>query len=400
MKQAVIIRGMTDTNLPAPILVTRPDQLHRMVERLGGERRVAVDTESNSLYAYREQVCLIQFSVGGGEGGAGAAVDYLVDPLALDDLTSLGPIFANRGIEKIFHAAEYDLVCMKRDFNFEFGNIFDTMAAARILGRDEVGLGALLEAEFGVKLDKHYQRANWGERPLKKELLAYARLDTHYLLELRDRMQAALVGRGLWALAEEDFRRMEGVEGGAPKSGVSNGERQGECWRVKGAYDLTPEQAAILKELCEYRERAAEQMDRPLFKVINDQTLTAIAAAAPGELSELAKVAGMTPRLVQRHGRHLLEAIRRGLEAAPVYPPRNHRPNNGYLERVEALRAWRKKMGLKLGVMSDIVLPKDLMLRVAERNPRRMGELREAMGDAPWRLEKWGEEILKVVRGG
>lgn len=404
MSEADIIQGMTETNLPAPILVTRPDQLRRMVERLGGERRVAVDTESNSLYAYREQVCLIQFSVGGGDGHPGTPVDYLVDPLALDDLTSLGPIFANRGIEKIFHAAEYDLVCLKRDFNFEFGNIFDTMAAARILGRDEVGLGALLEAEFGVKLDKHYQRANWGERPLKKELLAYARLDTHYLLELRNRMQAGLVERGLWALAEEDFRRMEAVEGAAPKNGgltngAANGERQIECWRVKGAYDLTPEQAAILKELCEYRERAAEQMDRPLFKVINDQTLTRIAAAAPGDLGELERLAGMTPRMVQRHGRQLLEAIRRGLEAEPIYPPRNHRPSNGYLERVEALREWRKKKGLKLGVMSDIVLPKDLMLRVAEKNPRGMGELREAMGDTPWRLEKWGEEMLKVLRG-
>lgn len=389
---------MTDANLPAPILVTQPSQLHQMVARLRGERRLAVDTESNSLHAYREQVCLIQFSVEGSDSATGRqvspATDYLVDPLALDDLSELGPIFANRGIEKIFHAAEYDLVCMKRDFNFEFANIFDTMAAARILGREEVGLGALLEAEFGVKLDKRFQRANWGERPLKQELLAYARLDTHYLLELRERMHAALVERGLEALAEEDFRRMEAVEGGP-----TNGERQGECWRVKGAYDLTPDQAAILKELCEYRERAAEQMDRPLFKVINDQTLTAIAAAAPRDLSELAKVAGVTPRLAERHGRHLLEAVRRGLEAEPIYPPRNHRPNNGYVERVEALREWRKKKGVKLGVMSDIVLPKELMLRVAERNPRGMAELREAMGDAPWRLEKWGEEILKVLRG-
>ena len=382
--QTVIIRDMTNANLPAPILVTHAHQLQRMIERLEKEPRLAVDTESNSLYAYRERVCLIQFSI--------PETDYLVDPLALDDLASLRPLFSNREIEKVFHAAEYDLVCMKRDFNFEVGNIFDTMAAARILGRDEVGLGALLEAEFGVKLDKRYQRANWGERPLKGELLAYARLDTHYLLELRDRLHAELVKRGLWALAQEDFRRMEAVEGAA------NGERRGECWRVKGAYDLTPQQAAILKELCEYRERAAEAMDRPLFKVINDQGLTALAVAAPQSLAELAKLPGMTPRLAQRHGVHLLNAIRRGMEGEPIYPPRNHRPNNGYLERLEALRLWRKKMGQKLGVMSDIVLPRDLMLRVAERNPRGMEELGEAMTGAPWRLEKWGEEILKVLR--
>ena len=191
---------MSGPNLPAPIVVTHEDTLARMVERLSREPRVAVDTESNSLYAYREQVCLIQFSVPG--------ADYLVDPLAVENLTRLGPLFADGGMEKVFHAAEYDVVCLKRDFNFEFNNLFDTMVAARILGREEVGLGALLEHEFGVKLDKRFQRANWGERPLKGELLAYARLDTHYLLELRDRLYPKLMERGLWALAEEDFRRM------------------------------------------------------------------------------------------------------------------------------------------------------------------------------------------------
>lgn len=394
--QAVIILGMVETNLAAPILITQAEALRRMVERLRGERRVAVDTESNSLFAYREQVCLIQFSVPGGEAGwdSKPAVDYLVDPLALRDLSMLREIFAGRGMEKVFHAAEYDVVCLKRDFGFEFGNLFDTMMAARILGRDEVGLGSMLEAEFGVKLDKRFQRANWGERPLKREMLAYARLDTHYLLGLRDRLEKELVRRGLWALAEEDFRRLEAIEAGP------NGERQGECWRVKGAYDLTPQQAAVLRELCEYRERAAEALDRPLFKVINDASLTAIAAAGPQDVEGLRRLPGMTPRVVERHGRELLSAVRRGLAAEPIFPPRNHRPSNGYLERLEALRGWRKRKGLKLGVMSDVVLPRDLMLRLAERNPRGMGEMEEAMGDAPWRMGEWGEEILRVLRGG
>lgn len=395
-KHAVIIRGMVETNLPAPILITQAEALRRMVERLRGERRVAVDTESNSLYAYREQVCLIQFSVPGGDSEP--SLDYLVDPLAVRDLAMLGEIFGGRGMEKVFHAAEYDVVCLKRDFGFEFGKLFDTMMAARILGRDEVGLGALLEAEFGVKLDKRFQRANWGERPLKREMLAYARLDTHYLLGLRDRLEKELVERGLWALAEEDFRRLEAIEG-VPKNGLVNGERQGECWRVKGAYDLTPQQAAVLRELCEYRERAAEALDRPLFKVINDASLTAIAAAGPQDVEGLRKLPGMTGKVVERHGRDLMNAVRRGLAAEPIFPPRNHRPSNGYLERLEGLREWRKRKGLKLGVMSDVVLPRDLMLRLAERNPRGMGELEEAMGDAPWRLGEWGEEMLRVLRG-
>jgi ribonuclease D len=387
---------MTSANLPAPILVTRPAELAQMIAVLSQQPSLAVDTESNSLFAYREQVCLIQFSVAGGDSGP--SLDYLVDPLALDDLSSLGPIFANAGIEKVFHAAEYDLFCLKRDFGFEFNNLFDTMAAARILGRGEVGLGALLESEFGVRLDKRFQRANWGERPLGQQLLAYARLDTHYLLELRKRLYADLVRRGLWGLAEEDFRRMRPMES-RPEDDKDNGGRQLDCWRVKGAYDLTPQQAAVLNELCVYRDQAARAMNRPLFKVINDQTLITLAQAAPQDSNSLGRLQGITPRLAQRHGQGLLAAIQRGLGAEPVHPPRNHRPNNGYLERLDGLRMWRKRAAQTMGVMSDVVLPRDLMLALAERNPRGREELGEVMREAPWRLEKWGEEILRVLRG-
>ena len=100
-----------------------------MVRDLQRHSLLAVDTESNSLYVYREQVCLLQFSTG--------ETDYLVDALSSMDLSILGPVFADEGIEKVFHAAEYDVICLKRDFGFEFANIFDTMHAARILGQEK-----------------------------------------------------------------------------------------------------------------------------------------------------------------------------------------------------------------------------------------------------------------------
>ena len=123
---------MNTASLPKPISITRPDALGRMVKRLSSESILAVDTESNSLYAYKERVCLIQFST--------PQDDFLVDPLALDDLSPLESLFAAPNIEKIFHAAEYDLITLKRDYKYEFENLFDTMLAARILGWEEIGL--------------------------------------------------------------------------------------------------------------------------------------------------------------------------------------------------------------------------------------------------------------------
>ena len=354
-----------------------------MIEQLQQEPIIAVDTESNSLYAYREQVCLVQFSI--------PNKDYLVDPFAVPDMTELGPIFVDPAIEKVFHAAEYDVICLKRDFGFAFNNIFDTMAAARILGRKAVGLGTLLEREFSVELDKHYQRANWGQRPLPAKMLAYARLDTHYLITLRNLLKKELQEKNLYDLAKEDFDRLRSVNG-------HNGEEQAPSWwRVRRSNELTPQQAAILQELCQYRERMARTMDRPVFKVINDQTLFEIARQAPKDLQALGRIRGMNEQQVRRHGARLLEAVQRGLNDPPLYPPKTQRPNDHVLQRLDRLRRWRKTTAQSLGVDSDIILPRDLMYTVAEEGPRTSEELDNLLEEVPWRREHFGEQILATV---
>ncbi|HEX6304218.1 MAG TPA: HRDC domain-containing protein [Anaerolineales bacterium] len=376
---------MHSIDLPTPILIKHAKGLEELVAELAQEPIIAVDTESNSLYAYQEQVCLIQFST--------AKKDYLVDPLALEDVSALEPLFASRGIEKVFHAAEYDVMTMKRDFGFEFDNLFDTMVAARILGWKKFGLGSILETRFGVHLNKRYQRANWGQRPLPRDMLAYAQLDTHYLIPLRDRLQADLKAAQLWDLAAEDFERLRHVD-----EHESNDVGEA-CWRVSGAYDLPAQKAAVLHELCLYRDKMAKAMDRPLFKVINDRSLLAIAEATPRNLRELRPLPGMTNRQVQRHSEGLLRAVERGLKSEPLYPPRSPRPDDDYLDRVDALRYWRKITARQMGVNSDVVMPRDLLYTIASKNPRLERDLNTILQEVPWRRERFGEEILEVLDG-
>jgi ribonuclease D len=370
-------------SLPDAILVTRPAGLQKLVKTLASQPIVAVDTESNSLHAYREQVCLIQFSV--------PQADYLVDPLLLPDVSPLAPIFINPKIEKIFHAAEYDVICLRRDFGFEFTNLFDTMVAARILGRKAVGLGDLLQNEFGVVLDKHFQRANWGERPLPSSLQTYARFDTHYLIALRDRLRKELVQRDLGPLASEDFARLCFVNGRPPE------EEPEICWRINGVRDLSPQETAVLVELCQYREGMAISLDRPRFKVLSDRTLLEIASACPSKLDDLRGLPGMTKWQIHRHGRALLEAVQRGLRTKPVYPPRPQRPDESFLSRLEALKKWRKNTARKLEVESDVVLPRDLLNDLAAHNPNSRQGLAEILSGVPWRLDRFGSQILEVL---
>lgn len=374
---------MTHLNTPLK-LITTPAQLKELRKTLLSLPVVAVDTESNSLFAYREQVCLIQFST--------PDEDYLVDPLALGDISELGQVFKSKKTEKIFHAAEYDLLTMKRDFGFEFCNLFDTMLAARIVGRKKIGLGTLLEEEFGVKVEKKYQRANWGRRPLPPEMQLYARLDTHYLIRLRNLFDEALKNVGRRELAQDDFVRLCQVNGTVP-------EPQGvDVWRINGMRSLNPQQVTILRHLAEYREEIAIKRDRPLFKVIGDRTLVAIAENQPKNLNELLKLPGMSDNQVRRHGKALLRAVREGEQDKPSYRKSSPPIDDRVMLLIEALRDWRKKTARSLGVESDVVLPRLLLEKIAYKQPENKAELNEILAESPWRSKHYGERIWSVVK--
>jgi len=374
---------MSNSNI-TPELVTKPERFQRVVDALLNQPIVSVDTESNSLFAYREQVCLIQFSIPGH--------DYLVDPLALKNIRALGRVFANPHIEKIFHAAEYDLLTLQRDFGFEFRNLFDTMVAARILGRSRVGLGSLLEDEFGIHLQKKFQRANWGRRPLPPEMVRYASKDTHYLIRLRNLLAKELKQTGPWPIAEEDFARLERVTGTPPEP---NGA---DVWRVSGVYDLSPPQVTILQELAEYREEQARSANRPLFKVIGDRTLIAIAEDAPETLEDLGELPGMSRGQVRRHGRALLQAVYDGQQKPPTRRPRTPRKDDRVIALTDALREWRKHAARRLSVESDIVLPRDIMEAIGEAMPKTRDELADLMQEIPWRHQEYGDQIYQVIQ--
>ena len=371
-----------------PIFLTKTIELQRLIKELINHPIIAVDTESNSLYAYQEQVCLIQFST--------SEDDYLVDPLAIHDLSSLSTIFENQKIEKVFHAAEYDLICLQRDFGFVMTNIFDTMVASRILGRKAVGLGSILKSEFGVNLDKRFQRANWGKRPLPNDMLHYAHYDTHFLIPLRNILYNQLVQKQLTQLAQEDFDRLCKLENIHQNDQLSKSKPL-DCWKIKGSTELNPKQAAVLQEICKYRDKLAKEWNQPLFKVFSDKTLLAIAEQTPHKSEELRHIPGLSARQINRHGDAIIQAVKQGKKAEPVYAPRNHRPDVDYLDRLDAIRRWRKRAGMDMGVPSDVILPRDLMLKLASENPTNAEQLAELLHNVPWRIDRFGDQIIQVL---
>ncbi|MGB2897218.1 MAG: HRDC domain-containing protein [Anaerolineales bacterium] len=370
--------------LPAPILIENQESLKEMSDRLTSEPLLAVDTESNSLYAYQEQVCLIQFSIPG--------FDYLVDSLAVRDLSTLAPLFSNPAIEKVLHGAEYDVMCLARDFDFQIDNLFDTRVASRTLAWKRNSLSDLLEQVLSINVDKRFQRANWGKRPLSSEMLDYARLDTHYLLKLRDHFHQLLRNNGRLEEAQELCERMTN-----PPC-RENGFSPDDFWRVAHSRELSQRKAAILRELYLMRDRHARRQDRPPFKILGDQSLLAIARSGPRTTEELHGLPGLTNNVIRRYGAEFIAAVEDGLKAPLPQKPRNRRLDEAVHARYEALREWRKNAARKRKLESDIILPRDLLVEIATRTPRDLADLREIMDPLESRFQRYGEEILRIIQ--
>jgi ribonuclease D len=359
--------------------------LASLLAQLAQQPVIAVDTESNSLHAYQEQVCLIQISIPGD--------DYLVDPLSDLELDSLGRVFADPGVEKIFHAAEYDVMCLRRDYGWTFANLFDTMWTARVLGWPRSGLGNILKEQFGVRLNKRWQRHDWGRRPLSPEALAYARLDTHYLLPLRERMLTELREKGRLDEAREFF-----VQVAQSEPNFRSFDPDQDLWRVKGVWDLEPEVQAVLRELVIWRDDQARRRDRPVFKILNDHILVDLAQTRPESIEQMQNIQGLKSFHLRRYGREILKAVQRGARAkAPQPPPQPARPPNKVLERYEALRNWRKHIAAQRGVDPDVVVSNASLWKLARRVPRSLEQLTKLDVLGPWKQRTYGEALLRLL---
>jgi ribonuclease D len=380
---------MTDVKkLPLPTVIEDLPALERFAKKISGRKTVAVDMESDGFYVYHEKVCLLQLTTEDG--------DFIIDPLKVKDLSPLAEMFRDPTINKIFHAGEYDVICLKRDFGFKIKNIFDTMVASRTLGVARLGLAKAVEKHFGVKLSKKLQRTNWGKRPLTPAHLEYARLDTHFLAPLREILTKELDEKGLLADAQDEFERLERLE---PQQRIFD---PNDFWHLSGARALTDQQRAVLKALYLFREKKAAQLDRAPFRVFPEQLLVRVAAAPPKDVETLRRFKGVTPYLFKNYGREMYRAIEQGLKAPPIDKPPERPPRNRWdsqtMRRYEALREWRKQLADQRGVNPVVILATDelrTLTQAPSKNPEG-GNWLDCLSEH--RRKAYGKEILEVLK--
>jgi len=210
----------------------------------------------------------------------------------------------------VLHAADYDIRSLKRDFRFTFAGLFDTMLAAKLLGRAQMGLAALVREQFGVRLAKEHQRSDWGRRPLSPEQLAYASMDTRYLLPLRDVLAAELSSRSLWSEAKALFSRQAACEP-RPKRFDAQGFQ-----KIRGYRALDAQGRQVARALYLLREERARAADRPPFKVFGDEVIVDLARRRPDSVRKLSGVKGLGRQTIARDGESIVAAIAQVLGAA------------------------------------------------------------------------------------
>ena len=369
-------------------MINSPSKLEDFVRTIENEKAVGVDLEADSMYHFKEKVCLVQM--------AAANINVVIDPLIVKDLSPLKPIFARRDICKIFHGADYDVRSLYRDFRITIHNLFDTELASRFLGVPETGLEAVLKKKFAVTLNKKFQRKDWSKRPLPPDMIAYAAEDARYLLPLARSLKAELDKKDRLGWVYEECEYLSRVR-------PITANDQPLYMNFKGAGKLDTRSLAVLEALLGFRREVARRKDKPLFRIFGNRSLAELAGKKPLDLTQLEKTGALSARQISMYGREVLTAIQDALklpvEALPTFPrKKGPRVPLRVAGRVKALRSWRDKQVQKLAIDPALICTKALISSIALQRPLKLAELAAIKEMKNWQRKEFGRDIVRVLK--
>jgi len=226
-------------------------------------------------------------------------------------------------------------------------------------------------------------------------MLEYAAQDTRYLLQLRDHMKSQLQRRGRWQWAQEEFARLEGTRWETEE------EMEG-FLRLKGARDLTRRELAVLREVSNWRDTMAQQLDRATFRVMGNEVLFELARVTPRNVTELSSIKGMPRGMIDRAGADLIAAIRRGLDAPEAELPRFPRgqrwnKDRDFDDRVARLKSVRDAAATRLELDPGVLCSRERLENIARSGAKTVQDLEKVPDLRRWQIEEMGADFLKAL---
>ena len=353
--------------------------------------RLGIDTEFMSEGRYRALLCLVQVSVHDPDGPDGKQI-VLIDPLTDPSVDDLPALLADPGVEVVLHAGRQDVAILRRAWQTEVTNIFDTQIAAGFAGGGaQTGYGNLIGSVLGIRVGKTASYTRWDARPLSGEQLRYAAEDVVHLLELADELQRRLTESDRLGWAREECRRLE--------SATDERDPLTAWERLPRAGGLDPRARAVARELAAWRERTAATEDRPVGSVLQDAPLVELAKRQPDSTRGIEQIRGIHPPTVRRRGEQILAAIRDGKDAEPI--PREEaraRPEAGDAPLIALVEALLRTRALEAGLAYELIASRSELEQIvgAARRREPEPEVRTLTG---WRRELVGEDVRTLLAG-
>lgn len=308
-------------------------------------KELAIDLEcENNFHHYGNYISIIQISDG--------RKHWIVDVLRVKDMRPFARVIENQKIQKIFHDVSYDLRITTHQFGCRPRNVFDTQIATVLIGKEEIGLGHLMEHFFGIKKEHKYQKADWTRRPLTRDMLDYAIRDAVYLIHLRNILKKELKKLGRMEWAEQEFAAIEKRDLSYREPGFQD---------IKGIRLFSPKELAILKRLYQTREHMARATNRPIHYIINTKLLKDLAQRPPRSIDEWMRLRGVHP-MVRARAREFFAAVEQGKGEEVRLPPlKKLRLSSAQKEKVEELNVLRGAIAEPLGIKKHLVMSQDQM---------------------------------------
>ena len=369
------------------IIIDSISKLGEFTRTLAKQRIIGVDLESDSMYHFKEKVCLIQM--------ASSHATAIIDPLQIKNLSLLEPLFRRADIQKVFHGADYDVRSLYRDFRIAVNNLFDTELACRFLGFKESGLNAVLNKKYNIQLDKKNQRKDWSKRPLPEDMVAYAAKDVHYLIPLAESLQQELIQKGRLSWVQEECNYLSGVR---PAPIDSDPLFLG----FKGAGKLGPRGLAVLEALLQLRRKFAQQQDKPLFRIIGNKSILTLAEARPLSRKKLLETGALGSKQIDRYGKDVIKAVKKALQQPakdlPKYPRKTAPMVPAIVaKRVKELRRWRDLLAKKLQIDPAIICTRAQISALAVQRPQSLDRLTKNSDLKTWQIAEFGKDIIAIL---
>ncbi len=365
-------------------LITKSDQLAKLVDRLAKHPFVAVDTEFMRENTYWPELCLIQVA----SPDEAAAIDPMGD-LDLAPLLSL--LVENEEVLKVFHAGGQDLEIIHNLTGKVPHPLFDTQIAAMALGHGEqIGYSNLIESLLGHSLDKGARFTDWSRRPLDKRQIDYAIADVTHLAEIFPRMVEKLRRNERGAWLDEEMERLAD-----PSSFAFAPE---DAWKRLKLPSRNPAVLSRLKALAAWRETEARSKNLPRGRIIKDDTLGELATHPPKTQDDLGRVRGLSAGWKSNDiGGRLVAALAAAKPLEPHELP-DREPRRPGLTKDGVLVSDLLKLLLKIRSKESGVASK-LIARTDELEALAAGVRKDLKILSGWRFEEFGRDALDLVEG-